>query len=435
LTGIGALDGLIGFGMGAGSSLFSSRAGLFLRILAASLAYVVIAAALRRWFAPGGRAWGQVAASIVLLASLTTPLLAAIMVVYAAVFYAIVEHAPTGRARRAAVAGMLLLQVVGPIFWLPALPGYVPIARELIAFATNMTQLRAWAYAYDRLHLHDPERMSPRDYALYTFFFPAFVNGPLVSPREFLERRLPDYWGEEPGPGLLATLRAERYALVRVALGLATASVALHVVPVLQPEAYTAAASGGPVRAWQHTIGVYLAFFLGFTAWTEAAIGCGRLAGMAFPENFDAPHFSYGMADFWRRWNITLGQWMRKYVYVPLGGAHPRGWETRVAWFNVAAVFGATALYHHIGGLKLLGPTVLSMPGYYVPWLLWAAFSTIGTLATRRLRRPARWRLRHTLLVAFTFLFSAIGWLTALFPVGMPLARLAEIYRQLVGLG
>jgi hypothetical protein len=169
--------------------------------------------------------------------------------------------------------------------------------------------------------------------------------------------------------------------------------------------------------------------YLGFSAWSEAAIGCGRLAGVVLPENFDHAHRAYGIADFWRRWNIRLGWWMRTYVYLPLGGSR------RQLARNTTAVFVATALYHHLGGLKLLGPAPILWPSFYLGWLAWAALNTAGTLGTRRWAPPeGALGARDVAIIAGSFLFSCVALQTAFLPAGLGWAALAAIFRALAGM-
>lgn len=410
---------------------FHGRAGLFLRVALACVVFVGVSGVLRRTTSPAGRLWGQIAASLVLLGILTTPLLAALTIAWALALFVVVEWVPRGRIQWVFLLALVSLQVVMPVFWLPRLPAYSPGMRELVAFATNMAQLRAWAWAYDRLRRGDPPHASLGDYAHYTFFFPAFVSGPLVGPGEFLARRQAWYFephaASDPAPVAVA--------LRRIVFGGLAAVAVLQVTPVLDVGAYRAAANGGPLLAWAHAIGVYFAVYLGFSAWTETTIGFGLLTGVHLPENFDHAHLAYGPADFWRRWNIRLGRWMHDYIYLPLGGAHPGGRRDRLAWWNIAAVFLGVALYHHLGGLKLFGPALLQFPVFYAGWTLWAVYNTVGTIATRRLRPPARWRARHVAVVVATFLFESMCLMTAFFPPTMSLWELASIYRRLIGLG
>ncbi|MGH7894355.1 MAG: MBOAT family O-acyltransferase [Candidatus Binatia bacterium] len=427
MIGVGSLAFTDGWAV-AGAALFSGRAGLFLRVVAGCVLYVVVAAMLRRTLAPAARTWGQVAVSLALLTVLTTPLLTTVLVAYGLAFYALVEHAPPGAARRVAIVAAVAVQVIAPIFWLPMLPGYAGITRELVAFATNATQLRCWAYAWDRAAARDAPRPALRDYALYMVFFPAFISGPLVSYGEFQVGRGDTYWSEASSRRAIDTLRLEWRALMRVPIGLVAALAALSFVPTVSPQGYTAA-TRGTLAAWEHAVAVYFAVYFGFTAWSETAIGCARAAGVVLPENFDHAHRSYGIADFWRRWNIRLGWWMRTYIYLPLGGSRRRLWR------NTAAVFLATAVYHHIGGFKLLGPALMTSPTFYLGWLGWAAINTVGTLATRRWQRPDTLGPRAIAVMVATFLVSSVALQTAFLPPGMSWRTLATIYRHLIGFG
>jgi hypothetical protein len=221
----------------------------------------------------------------------------------------------------------------------------------------------------------------------------------------------------------------------RIARGLVLYALALLLAsPFLTVERYQAALAGGPGAAWTHAIGVYFAVYLGFSAWTEVCIGLGMLSGVVLPENFNHAHFSYGVAEFWRRWNMSLGHWMHRYVYLPLGGGRPHGWREGTAWLNIVAVFVAVALYHHIGGLKLLGPRIGAIPAFWIPWLAWAAINAAGTIATRRLRPPARWKAADVVIVAATFLLGAFTLQTAFFPILLPIANLWRTWLALVGL-
>jgi D-alanyl-lipoteichoic acid acyltransferase DltB (MBOAT superfamily) len=405
-----------------GTTLLASRAGLFLRVLGASLAYIAVAALARWLLAPAHRAWALVATSVVLLAVLATPLLAAAAVVYFLAFYALVERCPRGPARTIAVIGVVAFQTAVPIWWLSALPGVTLLVRELVAFTTNMTQLRCWAYAWDRSH-DDAPAPGLRDYAHYMTFFPSFVGGPLLSFAEFQRGHLDWFWASTTPPRLADPFRTEWHAGVRIAIGVVAGVCAIQFVPVLAPKAYLDAATG-PVAAWSHAIAVYLAVYLGFSAWSEAAIGSARLCGIVLPENFDHAHLSYGIADFWRRWNIRLGWWMREYIYLPLGG------NRRRLWRNTTAVFLATAVYHHLGGLKLLGPALIGSFDFYLGWLGWAALNTVGTLATRHLRRPATLGPREIAVIVTTTPLQLRRAADRLLPRR---PRLAEARRDLSG--
>lgn len=426
------IDPIVAFGISlADGTVLDGDAGFLARFGISGLAFVALALSLRH--APIAlRSPGLILGSIGLLGFLTTPAVATIFVLYLAVFYAAVEWLPRGHPRTAVLIALLVAQGIGPIFWLPELPGYTGHAREYFAFATNLTLIRFWGYAYDRSRRPEPERPRFVDYALFMLFFPAFVNGPIVSHVEFQQRKLDWFWKDGEHPGLLATLRSEAVAVRRTILGMALGLFTMAVIYVHRDSMYASAMSSGS-SGWPYALYTYTWWYLSFTAWTEAAIGLAHLSGIRLPENFDAPHLAYGPADFWRRWNMTFMVWLRRYVYLPLGGAFVRGFdgERHLEWRNTFAVFGAVAAYHLLGGLKLLGPHWYSWTSC-IPWLLWAVLNTAGVLATRNLKRPSRIGPVAALVVVATLLFSSFGHMTAQYPPNAPIRGMLTLFRGLI---
>ncbi len=77
--------------------------------------------------------------------------------------------------------------------------------------------------------------------------------------------------------------------------------------------------------------GVYgyaVQIYCDFSGYTDIAIGSALLLGVRFPRNFDAPYQASNIADFWRRWHISLSTWLRDYLYIPLGGSRGAPWAT-----------------------------------------------------------------------------------------------------------
>lgn len=97
---------------------------------------------------------------------------------------------------------------------------------------------------------------------------------------------------------------------------------------------------------WMVAIAYTLQIYYDFSAYSDMAIGMGRLFGFHLPENFDYPYISKSITEFWRRWHMTLGSWFRDYVYIPLGGSR-RGIKRTT--LNLLIVFALTGLWHGIG--------------------------------------------------------------------------------------
>jgi len=99
----------------------------------------------------------------------------------------------------------------------------------------------------------------------------------------------------------------------------------------------------GSIDLWLATFAYGLQLYLDFNGYVDIARGTALLFGLVLPENFDFPYFSTSIADFWRRWHMTLGDWLRNYVYFPLGGS--RQGLTRTCW-NLLIVMLIAGIWH-----------------------------------------------------------------------------------------
>lgn len=98
--------------------------------------------------------------------------------------------------------------------------------------------------------------------------------------------------------------------------------------------------------AWLYAIAFSLQIYFDFSAYSDMAIGLGRIFGFHFDENFNYPYISKSITEFWRCWHISLGTWFRDYLYIPLGGNRvkiPRH------IFNIFVVWALTGLWHGAG--------------------------------------------------------------------------------------
>lgn len=94
---------------------------------------------------------------------------------------------------------------------------------------------------------------------------------------------------------------------------------------------------------WLYAVAFSLQIYLDFSAYSDMAIGLGKIFGFKFPENFDYPFMSKSITEFWRRWHMTLGGWFRDYVYFPLGGSR----TTTLKWLrNILVVWAITGFWH-----------------------------------------------------------------------------------------
>ena len=97
------------------------------------------------------------------------------------------------------------------------------------------------------------------------------------------------------------------------------------------------------VTAWLGILAFTFQIYFDFSGYSDMAIGLGKMMGFHFPENFNYPYMSHSVAEFWRRWHISLGTFFRDYVYIPMGGNRVKKWR----WFlNILVVWALTGLWH-----------------------------------------------------------------------------------------
>lgn len=140
-----------------------------------------------------------------------------------------------------------------------------------------------------------------------------------------------------------------------------------------------------------------------FSGYSDIAIGTARLFGFDLMRNFAFPYFSRDIAEFWRRWHISLSTWFRDYVYIPLGGSRGGRWmQIR----NVLVIFLVSGFWHGANWTFLVWGALNA--AYFLPLLLRESNRThTDTVAAGR-RFPAP---REALQIAGTFLLTCLAWI------------------------
>lgn len=154
------------------------------------------------------------------------------------------------------------------------------------------------------------------DFALYLAWFPKLISGPLERARKFLpqlaEKRTVD------NETIVRNLTIILIGLFRIAIISGMLTLYLPAVPMKDPAAY-----GNPVLLW--ALVTYMFYLYNqFAGYTDIARGISGLFGIELTRNFNTPFFSKDFSDFWLRWHISLSQWLRDYVYMPISRAFLR---------------------------------------------------------------------------------------------------------------
>ncbi len=198
------------------------------------------------------------------------------------------------------------------------------------------------------------------DYALYIAFFPQLLAGPIVRAARFFDELL-----HFRTPSVDDVERGLREVLLGLVKKLVIADQFAQV-----SDAYFGAVAQHPgaPAAWSGVFAFAIQIYFDFSGYSDIAIGCARLLGFAFPENFRRPYFAVSISDFWRRWNISLSTWLRDYLYISLGGNRGGTIATRRnllvtmllagLWHGASWTFVAWGGYH---GLLLVAERALGL--------------------------------------------------------------------------
>ncbi len=168
--------------------------------------------------------------------------------------------------------------------------------------------------------------------ATYVSLFPQLIAGPIVrytTVEEDLTERKHTF--ENFGSGV-----------TRFVIGLSKKVLIADTMGAFI-RSFAASDDKSVVFYWIYAIAVSLQLYFDFSGYSDMAIGLGRIFGFRFLENFNYPFISKSIAEFWRRWHMSLGTWFRDYVYIPLGGNRVSKWR----WlFNTLVVWFLTGFWH-----------------------------------------------------------------------------------------
>jgi alginate O-acetyltransferase complex protein AlgI len=214
-------------------------------------------------------------------------------------------------------------RLLGSAIASPGLP--LPIGISFYTF-------QALSYTIDVYRGRAPVQRNLLTLATYIALFPQLVAGPIV--------RYPAIAGELEDRTHSIDLFAE--GAYRFVLGLGKKVLIANNIGTIWSTA-TTTANPSVLLSWLGIVAFALQIYFDFSGYSDMAIGLGRMLGFHLPENFDFPYLSQSVSEFWRRWHMSLSQWFRDYVYIPLGGNR----VVRARWIgNILIVWSLTGLWH-----------------------------------------------------------------------------------------
>jgi len=266
-------------------------------------------------------------------------------------------------------------------------------------------------------------RLSFVDYALYVFYFPKLLMGPITEPRVFLEQL--DSNCRIDWDRMCSGLQLFFFGLFKkvffadafartVAYGFGSTD------PLSAPDVV--------VLALSYTFEIYF----DFSGYTDMAIGVSRLFGIELPVNFDSPYRALSVRDFWKRWHLTLTGFLTKYVYFPLGGSRCGTLRT---YANILIVFLVSGIWHGanwtfivwglLHGLLMVRDRAMERVDARVPGLIrWAVMFSVTNVLWLLFRSADFAQFKSLVASLFSFHFTLDPVLTHTVVDPLPLAGL-----------
>jgi alginate O-acetyltransferase complex protein AlgI len=282
--------------------------------------------------------------------------------------------------------GFLLNNLQG---FLGTFTGFDPMMQILAPLGISFVTFCFIHYVTD-VYRGDPPVRNWIDFSIYAAFFPALICGPIKRYEDFI-----------PQLSSRPLFKEDRFirGLWLLTRGMFKKIVLADNLNNIVSAGFGSLAGLGVIDAWIVVIAFTLQIYFDFSGYTDMARGSAGLMGYRLPENFRLPYLAANIADFWRRWHMTLSYWFRDYLYIPLGGNRCGRLRNHA---NLLISMLLVGLWH----------------GADWTFVFWGSYHGIGLIVHREWRRYRHGRqplglplLRNFLAVAATFGFVVVGWI------------------------
>ncbi len=264
----------------------------------------------------------------------------------------------------------------------------------LLPLAISFFTFQQIAYLID-CYRNEAKEYSFVHYCLFITFFPQLIAGPIVHHKEmlpqFMDKTKAFFDSNMFWKGLLQFC----FGLFKKVIIADT--IALYATPV-----FYAADHGGSItiiEAWVAILAYSFQLYFDFSAYSDMAIGIGRMFGIDLPANFNSPYKAKSIEDFWRRWHMTLSRFLRDYLYITFGGNRK----------------GTARRYINMFMTMLLGGLWHGASWNFVVWGALHGVYLIINHATSKVRKVLNWprsnnRFSNSISIIITFIAVIEAW-------------------------
>ncbi len=221
-------------------------------------------------------------------------------------------------------------------------------------------------------------------YQTYILLFPKLIAGPIVRYHEIADQIQERAKSE--------TFENKLHGLILFSIGLAKKVILANTIGSQADEVFGLKMQEiDTAAAWIGALSYTFQIYFDFSGYSDMAIGLCKTMGFNIPENFNNPYCSQSITEFWRRWHITLGNWMKNYLYIPLGGNKSGTFRTLI---NLWIVFLLSGLWHGAGW----------------NFILWGAYHGLFLVLERWKLLKIYEKIPSLIRILFTFLIICTGW-------------------------
>jgi alginate O-acetyltransferase complex protein AlgI len=295
-----------------------------------------------------------------------------------------------------------ILKIANIDIWFPKVWNINALKNVALPIGISFYTFQGLSYIIDVYRKDVSASSSLTDFSCYFTMFSQLIAGPIVRYKNIkteLTKRI-------------ITIEGLANGATRFIYGLAKKILLADTLGRVADAAFKVPAGELPASAaWLGIVCYSFQIYYDFSGYSDMAIGIGRMIGFTFPENFNYPYISRSIQEFWRRWHITLSEWFRDYLYIPLGGNRKRKYCTA---FNLVIVFALCGIWH--------GAAI----GFFV-WGLYHGFF----LSIERIFPNFTIRLPRLLQHTYTLVVVMMGWV---FFRTEHLSAAAAYFKALVGI-
>ena len=261
--------------------------------------------------------------------------------------------------------------------------GAIPVPEIVLPIGISFYTFQTMSYAIDIYRGQAKPARSLWHFAAYVSLFPQLIAGPIVRYHQIdeqlrsLQSRINWKWCAR-GIIFFVAGMCQKVLLAD--------TIAAKINPMFSDYAQLAL-----FGSWFAMLGYTTQLYFDFAGYSNMAVGLGLTLGFEFPQNFDSPYKSASIAEFWRRWHMTLSQFLRDYLFIPLGGSHH---GRLLTLRNLVVVMLLGGLWHGAGWT----------------FVLWGLYHGALLAGHSAIRQRGTVRLPQFAAIALTFVAVVFGW-------------------------